>query len=233
MLRAVIFDFNGVIVDDEPIHLAAFREVLRPEGPELTDEAYWNELVGYDDRGVFTMLMERARERAEPGRVQALVEAKASAYARMVAESVPVFPGVKAFIAEAARRYKLGVCSGALRQEIEAHFATTGLRAYFGAIISAEDTRHGKPDPEGYLKALRALNTLYYEGASADQAAVIHPQQCVVIEDSHAGIAAAKAAGMYCVAVPNTYPAEALSDADWLEPSLAEVSLDDWEARIR
>lgn len=209
-LKAIIFDFNGVIVDDEPLHLALFRRVLEEEGVGLSDEDYHAKYLGFDDRGCFIAAL------TDAGRVEAamdgsyihdLIERKAAYYRQAIEERMLLFPGVVELVKRVAARYPLAIASGALRGEIELVLAQGGMRDCFLGIIAAEDVSACKPDPEGYVKALAALN-------ARAGAAMIKPEECLVIEDSLAGIEAARAAGMRCVAVTNSYTAEELAAAD-------------------
>lgn len=216
-LKAIIFDFNGVIVDDEPLHLELFRRVLSEEGVALSDEDYHAKYLGYDDRGCFVAAL------TDAGKVEAamnaafiheLIERKAAYYCRAIEERFLLFPGVVELVKRLAERYPLAIVSGALRGEIELVLARGGIRECFGVIIAAEDVSACKPDPEGYVKALAALNV--QAGAVA-----IRPDECLVIEDSIAGVEAARAAGMRIAAVTNSYTAEELSVADAIVTTLA------------
>src|SRR5215467_5626160 len=198
MLRAVIFDFNGIIVDDEPIHFKLFQRVLGEEGITLTEKDYYARYLGFDDRGAFT----------------------AGYYQEAIRNHVTIFPGVKSLIADLAPRLPLAVASGALRDEIEAILSTAALLHNFTAIIAAEDVAQGKPEPEIFLKALERIN------AGRDQRDQINAADCLVIEDSKEGIKGARRAGMKCLAVTNSHPAQLLKDANAVVKSLTEVDLD-------
>jgi HAD superfamily hydrolase (TIGR01509 family) len=219
MLRAVIFDFNGIIVDDEPIHFKLFQRVLGEEGIVLTEEDYYASYLGFDDRGAF---MAGFRENSRPlsaAKLQELIERKAVYYQEAIRNHVTVFPGVKNLVADLAQTLPLAVASGALRHEIETILKTLGLLDHFRAIVAAEDVTQGKPEPEIYLKALEALNARGGNGKPIEAA------DCVVIEDSKEGIRGARRAGMKCLAVTNSHPAELLSDADAVVKNLEDVKL--------
>jgi beta-phosphoglucomutase len=218
MLRGLIFDFNGIIVDDEPIHFQLFKKVLGEEGIGLTEAAYYARYLGFDDRGAF---MAGYRENHRPlnsAKLQELIDRKAAYYQEAIRNHVAIFPGVKTLVATLAPSVPLAVASGALRHEIETILATAGLVNYFKAIVSAEDVRQGKPEPEIFLQALAALNA-QHNGAPIEAA------ECVVIEDSKEGIRGARRAGMKCLAVTNSHPAELLGEADAVVKSLEEVAL--------
>jgi len=220
-LRVVIFDFNGVIVDDEPIHLELFRAVLAEEGIALSDEDYHEKYLGYDDRGCFAAALAgagRDREANDSAFINELIERKAALYRAAINERYLLFPGVAELVRRLADKYPLAIASGALRDEIEMVLERGDIRDCFQVIIAAEDVGACKPDPEAYLKALAALN--------AGERPTIHPGECLVIEDSIAGVDAAKRAGMRCLAVTNSYAAEELKEADWVTGSLAECDLE-------
>ncbi len=224
-LKAIIFDFNGVIVDDEPLHLELIQRVLREEGIELTDAHCRALSLGVPDHTCFPVLLQAGGygQRANDNSyVNALITRKAGYYARAIAERDLLFPGVAQLIEGWAARVPLAVVSGALRQEIEFVLERGGLRQHFQTIIAAEDVRTGKPDPEGFLKALAVLN----------EQTRIAPTECLVIEDSLAGIEAAKRAGMLCVAVTTSYPAEQLKDADLIVPILVGFAPETWWAHL-
>lgn len=214
---AVIFDFDGIIVDTEPLHLVAFRAVLEPRGIPLSDAEYWERYLGFDDRDAITTALTSAGREPAPACVATLMAEKAERFLHSVRAGVPLFPGVEAFVRAAARHGPLAIGSGALRAEIELILETVGLREAFAVIVSAEDVTHGKPDPETYLRALAALRS---------RQPALAPEACLVVEDSAAGVAAAKAAGMRCVAVTNSSPAAALADADLVVESLEELQWD-------
>jgi len=198
MIRAVIFDFNGVLVDDERVHFELFREVLAAEGVAITERAYHERYLGYDDRGCFEAALADAGRVAPWAFVDDLVARKAARYLRVARSGLRIFPGAAESLAALAARWPVAICSGALRPEIELALDLMGRRGVVHAIISAEDTTRCKPDPEGYLLALDALRS--QEGEDLEAA------HCLVIEDSLAGVQAAKAAGMWAIGVDHTYP---------------------------
>ncbi len=217
MLRAVIFDFNGIIVDDEPIHFKLFQRVLGEEGIDLTQEAYFARYLGFDDRGAFSFGYLEHQLPLNDAKLAELIERKAGYYQKAIRNHVAIFPGVKALSADLAPHLPLAVASGALRNEIETILTTAGLIDYFKAIVSAEDVARGKPEPEIFLKALAALNS--------QSAKPIQANECVVIEDSKEGIKGAVRAGMKCLAVTNSHGPEMLSEADAVVSSLEKVDL--------
>lgn len=205
MISAIIFDFNGVLVDDEAVHFELFRDVLAEEGIALSEREYQAEYLGYDDRGSFEAALARAGQSSTKDRVDALIARKAGRYAVLAENGLRFFPGAARAVAALADRWPLAICSGALRREIEFALARLGVGDRIQTIISTEDTRRCKPDPEGYLLALDALRSMI--GGTLEAA------DCLVVEDSLAGVRSAKAAGMRALAVAHTYPADRLRDA--------------------
>ena len=223
MIQAVIFDFNGVILDDEHLHFAMFREVLAQDGVHITEQDYHDTYLGLDDRGCFEAALTDAGQSADSSRVDAMIARKAVRYFEEAALGLNFFPGAADCLAGLARRWPLAINSGALRPEIEFALKLIDRREQILAIVSAEETSRCKPDPEGYVLSLGKLQA---EGRSA-----LRPEHCVVIEDSLAGIQSAKGAGMWAVGVPNTYQTQELLDAgaDDVVPSLVEFT-PDWIA---
>ena len=218
MLRAVIFDFNGIIVDDEPIHFELFQKVFAEEGIELTQDAYYARYLGFDDRGAFSFGYREHNRSLSHDKLAELIERKAVYYQEAIRNHVAIFPGVKSLVVDLAENLPLAVASGALRNEIETILTTAGLIDYFNAIVSAEDVERGKPEPDIFLKALASLNQ---QNGNAIQAS-----DCIVIEDSKEGIKGARRAGMKCLAVTNSHPAELLKEANAVVKTLETVTVD-------
>jgi len=213
--RALIFDCDGVIADDEPLHLAAFQRALAPAGITIVRDAYYARYLGLNDREAVRLAFADAGLAASDARIAAAVGAKANAFLDLVRAGTPIFPGVVPFVRAAAARVPLAVASGALRHEIDLILAQAGIAECFTTIVSSEDVRDGKPSPEGFLLALARLRA----GGSD-----LRASDCVVVEDSQPGVEAARRAGMRCVAVTNSHPREALAEADLVVSSLAEVN---------
>jgi HAD superfamily hydrolase (TIGR01509 family) len=212
-VRAAIFDFDGVLVDSEPLHYEALRQALGPEGIDVDREEYARFYLAYDDREGARIALERHGFPYDAARVQAVALRKAAAFEALL-PSVPFFPGAAELVRGLAAEVPLAIASGALRSEIEAILAAGGLRDAFAAIVGADDVSRGKPDPEPYLTAMARLAPL---------APGIAPEDCLVFEDSMAGIAAARAAGMRVVAVTHSYPAARLSAAHHVVEALGEL----------
>lgn len=220
MIRAVIFDFNGVLVDDEHVHCDLLRAVLAEEGIALTEDDYHARYLGYDDRGCFEVALSEAGQDASRERVDALIARKAARYTAVAETGLRIFPGAADCVRALAARWPLAICSGALRAEIEFALNRLECRDLVPSITAAEDTTRCKPDPQGYLLALDAVR--------ARVGADLQPAQCMVIEDSLAGVESAKAAGMQAVAVLHTYTDSELraAGADAIVPALADVTPD-------
>ncbi len=227
MLRAIIFDFDGVVADNEPVHFAMFQRVLGEAGLYMSKQEYYADYLGYDDKGCFAAFL-AAHDRPTPqATIDDLVARKARAYLDHIKQHLVIFPGVRELVREAAGRYRLAIASGALRHEIEFILEQAGIWKEFGHITSAEDVRHGKPDPEGFLHALTALNRSRPAGQ-----ATLTADDCLVIEDSIPGIRAAHAAGMKVLAVANTHPIQDLQEAEAVTPSLENVNLSDLAGQL-
>ncbi|HZP41218.1 MAG TPA: HAD family phosphatase [Candidatus Binatia bacterium] len=216
--RALIFDFDGVITDSEPLHLAAFQRALGAEGIALDRDTYYAEYLGFNDHDAVAHALARAGRPARADAVRALVERKAAHFIALVGRGAPLFPGVAALVRTAAAHVPLAIASGALRHEIELVLRGAGLADAFAAIVSAEDVREGKPSPEPFLAVLAALRRRVGD---------LEAGECLVVEDSEPGVAAARAAGMRCLAVTNSVSRQALADADRVVASLEEVRWDE------
>ena len=196
----MLFDFNGVLVDDEPQHCEALQRVLAAEGIALTREQYYTQYLGLDDRTGFAEAFRRANRTLTTELMEHLVARKSQVYLQLVSASLRMVPGAPQFVLEAARRYRLGIVSGALRREITQVLAQTGLAERFEIIVSSDDVRRSKPDPAPYLAAHQALV----------RSTPIAPEECVAIEDSLHGLLSARAAGMPCVMLTTSHPAPTL-----------------------
>ena len=222
MLRAILFDFNGVIVDDEPLHLEMFQRVLAEEGISLSEEEYYEKYLGFDDRDCFVGALEAAGESADLGRVMRLITRKSAYYTEVIhRQGFPFFAGAVELVREAAEAgLMLGIVSGALRDEVEGALEQAGLRPFFKLIVTAQDVKKSKPDPEGYRQALEGLSSL-----PPLPGRLVHPHEVLVIEDSPAGLEAARSLSLTTLAVGQTYPMTELSLADVFVESLAVVDL--------
>lgn len=205
-MDALLLDYNGVVVDDEPLHFASFRDVLAEHGIALDESTYYADYLGSNDRTAFAKAMRRDGRTDAPAAIQRLVARKAQMYAMLALNQLVIVPGVGEFVRLVARDARVAVVSGALRREIESGLALAGIRDEVAAIVSAEDVTNSKPDPEGFRLALRRL---------AEQ----HPSQrwrALVMEDSLPGLAAARALGVGCVVLTTSHHAGQLTgDLSW------------------
>ena len=224
VLRSIVFDCDGVLMDSEPLHYAAFKSALAADGEPLTEEIYRERYLPFDDRGAFTHFFQDAKKPLSHDDLGKLIEAKGVAFRQRVeSDGVLAFPAVPEFVMAVSQRYPLAVASGSRRDELELMLEAAGIRAYFEVIVSADEVSQGKPHPESFLKAVEALN------GTGKRPTAIQPSECVVIEDAREGIVAAHAAGMKCVAVATSYPSYELSKADLVVPSLAALRVSQLE----
>ncbi len=224
MLKAIIFDFNGVIVDDEPLHFQSMKDTVASIGVHITKEEYWTRYLPLDDSNCLEAICRDHGRKLDETERRRLLELKAVIYRRLLQDKVPIFSGAADFVRAAAARYPLALASGARRDEIEATLQAAGLTRFFSVIAGAEDFILGKPHPESYLFALEQLNRKLN-----GQEQRIQPQECLVIEDSVGGVQGARAAGMMCLALTNTYPAESLGAANCIVSSFREVQIEELE----
>jgi len=219
-LRAIVFDFDGVIADSEPLHFRAFQDVLAEEGVDLTERAYYDRYLGFDDRGVFaTVGFERGRSWSADD-VSGLVARKAVRLEAIERDVSVIFPGAADAIRRAASAMPIAIASGALGPEIRRILDHADLTRYFSAIVSAEDTPASKPAPDPYRKAVGLL-------AATMDGASLRASECVAIEDSRWGLESARAAGLRTVGVTSSYAAAELALADLIIPSLLDLNLDE------
>lgn len=224
MLRAIIFDFDGVIIDSEKVHYRAFRQVLLEEGIDLPEEVYYAKYLAMDDKNCFRTVLEDSGRPVDRQAISAFVERKSRYYDRAIKDGLIILSGAPEFIRAAAGRYRLAIGSGALRREIEYALDRTSLRSAFSVIVSSEEIEHSKPAPDCYLRVLAKFN--------ATQPVPTPPltaSECVVIEDAFHGITAAKTAGMRCVGVTTSYSAERLKGADLVVSGLDRLAIEQVE----
>jgi beta-phosphoglucomutase len=206
----LLLDYNGVVVDDEPLHFAALRDILDVERIGLDQATYVADYLGYDDRACLRKAFRRAGRSLDPGPLERLAERKADWYAELARAGVPLVPGVGDFVRAAARSARIGVVSGALRAEILAGLECAGIADVIAAVVSAEDVASGKPDPAGLRLALAQLVAAGTGGTRA-----------VVVEDSLPGLDAAHALGAGCVAITTSHSVRELAGADCAWESFA------------
>jgi beta-phosphoglucomutase len=230
-IGAVIFDFNGILVDDESVHFSLFSEILANEGVKLSEKDYVERYLGYDDRKCFETVLLDSQKSANAEHIDGLISQKARRYVEVASEGLRFFPAAGEALRTLATRWPVAICSGALRAEIEYSLKLLNRLDQVTVIISAEDTTKCKPHPEGYELALTALRNHAGNGEDAmntraNKLTDLAPTNCLVVEDSLAGIISAKSAGMWAVGVPNTYTAEQLLEAgaDDVIPGLGDLT---------
>jgi beta-phosphoglucomutase len=219
MIKALFFDFNGVIIDDERLQMTAYQDVLRGHGIELTEQHYW-EALGMDDRTFIRTALERAGK-STPELNEIVFQEKIVIHRKMIEDELPLFPGVVTFIKSAARHFSLGIVSMADDNEIGYVIDRAGLREFFSITISADDVNVCKPAPDCYAGGLQKLNLKRQE----QRLLPLLPHECVAIEDSPPGIASGRAAGMKTLGITNTVSEKELRDAG---ADVVTARLSDW-----
>jgi len=216
-LQAIVFDFDGVIADSEPLHLRAFQQTLAEDGIELSAADYYSRYLGYDDVGLMQALAADRGIAMDGRRIAALVARKGAALQEMLRGGHMLFPGAVEFIRNAAAEVPIAIASGALRHEIVEIIGAAGVEDLFTAIVAAGDTPQSKPSPAPYLLAFERLR----QGSGRD----LDPRRSVAIEDSRWGIESAQGAGLRCVGVTNSYSAAELQGAELVVGGLGELTL--------
>ena len=220
MLKAVIFDFDGVITDSEVLHLRAFNQSLVPYGVEITTKDYYTNYLGFSDFDCYKTLVDKGLLKIDMRQIDSIIEEKSRIFEKLSKTEGRTIEGVREFLQMLEEnKIPMAICSGSLLVEIEVMLEESGLRHFFAEIVSAEQVRKGKPHPEGFILALKKLNKNSHPPIAADE--------CIVIEDSHWGLQAGKAAGMHTVAVTNSYDAEQLAMAEKIVSRLNELTIKD------
>lgn len=217
-VSAVIFDFDGVLADTEDLHCAAFQEVARDRGFVLSRDDYYRRFLGLPDHDCITALCAEAARPVAAAELERLVARKRRHFAEL-SQSMDLYPGVAATLRRLHARFALAIASGAARDEIEVVLRRADVRSLFGAVVAAEDVAAGKPAPDPFLRALDELNRPRPRPLAA--------AECVVVEDSPAGIAAAQAAGMRCIAVTTSHERAAVAAADAVIAGVAHLRAED------
>jgi beta-phosphoglucomutase len=216
-LGAIVFDFDGVIADSEPLHLKAFQQALAAEGIVLEHDEYYTRYLGYDDVGVFAAVARDRRLGWTDRHVTALVARKGQNLQTMIANGQVLFGGAAAFIRAAAAQVPIAIASGARRHEILQILAASGLDGLFVAIVASGDTPESKPSPAPYLLAFERLQEA--------RGGTLEAGRCVAIEDSNWGLESARGAGLRCVGVTTSYPAAELAAAELVVSGLDALTL--------
>ena len=215
-MRAAVFDFDGVLVDSEPLHFEALRDTMRSEGITVTREDYFAKYLAYDDRGAIRRVLEEHGISPDADRMDHLAGLKVARFGDVL-RNVTFFAGARDLVRALATEVPLGIASGARHAEIEAILSAGDLREPFSVIVGADDVPRTKPDPAPYLIAARELRAF---------APGLEPADCLAFEDSVPGIASALAAGMKVVGVAHSYPPEKLRSAHRVVQSLVGLEHD-------
>ena len=228
MIKAILMDFNGVIINDEPVQMRAYQEVLKDAGIDLTEDDYYASL-GMDDRTFVDAAFKRVGKTPENGQIDPLVQAKSAKWREAVAADPPLFEGIRDFIEKMSHDFTLGLVSMARRDEIEFILERTGLSGFFSTIVSAENAAKCKPDPECFRIGFRQIDGIRI---AQGHLPMTHAE-CLVIEDSPPGVMSARGADLPALGVTNTVSAEELRAAgagaiakdlrDWMPESIKLV----------
>ena len=220
MLKAVILDFDGVITDSEMLHLRCFNEVLAGFSVEIATEDYYKEYLGLTDIDVFRLVVDKGLLKLTARQIENLAKQKNQIFKELAETEATIIPGVSNFLQMLERNnIPIAICSGALLAEIELILEAAQLRSFFEVIVSAEQVKRGKPQPDGPLLTLQKLNEKNRKPITAGE--------CVMVEDSYWGLEAAKAAGMHTIAVTNSYDPDQLTMAEKIVTRLDELCIDD------
>jgi len=220
MIRAIFFDFNGVIIDDETIQMKAYQEILRGHQIDLTEEWYMSAL-GMDDRTFVKAMFERARKPLTDPVLETVLDAKTDLHRQMIEDELPLFPGVLTFLKATSRHFSLGLVSMANIVEVSYVFQRANLAPLFSVVVTCEDVSVCKPAPDCYRAGLTKLNDL----RQRERKLPLLPSECLGVEDSPPGIQAARAAGMRTLGITNTVSDAALREAG---AEIVTHSLADW-----
>ncbi|MHC4205948.1 MAG: HAD family hydrolase [Planctomycetota bacterium] len=220
MLRAVIFDFDGVITDSEVLHLRAFNQSLAPYGIEITTKDYYTNYLGFCDFDCYKMLIDKDLLKIDETQIDDIIKAKGKIFEELTKTEGRTIEGVPEFLQMLKQNnIPMAICSGSLLVEIEIMLEESGLRHYFAAIVSADQVKKSKPHPEGFTLSVQKLNETCQPPIAANE--------CIVIEDSHWGLQAAIDAGMHTIAITNSYDAEQLTIAEKIVTHLNELTIND------
>lgn len=221
-------DFNGVIINDEPLHMKGYQEALKAEGIDLTEEEYYS-CLGMNDKAFTQAAFERAGKEFSDEKLAEVIKSKTAKWFEFVEKEIPLFDGAVNFIKKMEKDFALGIVSMAQRAEIEFVLEKTGLRSSFMTIVSSEDVSKHKPDPECYLSGFNLIDA---ERMRRGRNPMVH-KDCLVIEDSPPGIVAGSLAGLMTLGIPNTVSTERLREAgadsvsnnlnDWMPESVRQV----------
>lgn len=206
MIKAVIFDMNGIIVDDEQVHELAFKETIKPFNIELSHQNYLECCAGKTDKAGYKSISKKFSVTLPTDK---LLKDKADLYLKLFPKHKRTYPGVINLISKLANTYTLALTSSSTRAEVDLITKEYEIDKYFKITISANEVKKGKPDPEPYLITCNLLK--------------LKPRDCVVIEDSKSGVLSAKTAGCFCVGITTTHNEKSLDGADKITDSFGKV----------
>jgi beta-phosphoglucomutase len=208
--RAVVFDFDGVLVDSEPAHFRALHDALAAEGVDIAEDEYRSRYMARNAREALRLALEHHRRPAGPTEIDRLAAPVSERFLELIPQ-IPLFPGARELVDALAAEVPLGIASGARRNQIEAILRRHGLQESFATLVSVQDVPRTKPDPAPYVEVVRRLGA---------RVPALEARHCVALEDSVQGITAARGAGLAVVGVAHTLPAEGLRAADHVVESL-------------
>lgn len=218
-LAAVVFDFDGVLADSEPLHFDGLRAALATRGLDVSKADYYAHFLGYNDEDALSAMAAHYGWRLTTSEVEGLVETKMAHMARLLASPGVMYPDAPDCVRRLSGQVALAIASGAKRQEIELVLDANALASAFHCIVASGETPRSKPSPDPYARAVALLQAGGVVPPGADVA-----RRCVAIEDSQWGLQSAKGAGLRCVAVTTSYPATELGEADLVVDTLAELT---------
>ena len=228
MIKAILMDFNGIIINDEPLQMQAYKEILQGEDINLTEEEYYSSL-GMDDKTFVEAVYKRAGKEILPEKGIEITNAKTAKWREMIDAELPLFGDVENFVRKMEKDFAVGIVSMARREEIEYILEKIGLRDCFSIIVSSEDVSNCKPNPECYRKGFGLIDAVRTRRGGNP---IVH-EDCLVIEDSPQGIRAGKSAGLKTLGISNTVSADKLREAgadavskslaDWMPDSIRRV----------
>lgn len=221
LLRAIIFDFDGIIVNSEPLIMRLTQQMAVQAGYQLSEAEYYHKFLALDDRGIAEHIFLCLGHPVDHARCQQLVEWKKHAYMEAIKDGLPPFPDAIEFVRRMAAQYPLAIASGSLRAEIEYLLGKIGLRDQFKLLVTADDVARSKPDPEVFLLALTRLRQMVFN--AENNHAPLQPSECLVIEDAAAGVDAAHSAGMKCMALAHSLPLDVIGHAEWVYDNFGQV----------
>jgi beta-phosphoglucomutase len=225
MLRAIIFDMDGVICDSEPLHMKAFQRVLAEESILITDQQYYDRYLAHDDRGSFEAAFRDHQHPApDSEKMKSLLVRKSRYFEEHMKDGLVIYPGAESLVRKTVQKYSLALASGARRLEVEFVLKKARIRDAFSAVVSADEVKNGKPQPEAFERALALMNQVRLDGTPE-----IRPSEVLVIEDSPRCIRTAKGLGMKTIGVATSYDAAQLAEADHVIDSLVGLEIAEME----